>query len=70
MRISIKRRLAVRLAVAVGFAAAQAILAITALATPRPTSTIPPGQRLVLTVPITVAGAIRPPAMRRTQQPS
>jgi len=34
MRISIKRRLAVRLAIAVGFAAAQAILAITALATP------------------------------------
>jgi hypothetical protein len=34
MRISIKRRLAMRLAVAVGFAAAQAILATTALATP------------------------------------
>jgi hypothetical protein len=34
MRISIKRQLAIRLAVAVGFAAAQAILATTALATP------------------------------------
>jgi hypothetical protein len=33
MRISIKRQLAIRLAVAVGFAAAQAILATTALAT-------------------------------------
>jgi hypothetical protein len=34
MRISIKRQLAIRLAVAVGFAAAQAILATASLATP------------------------------------
>jgi microcystin degradation protein MlrC len=34
MRISIKRQLAMRLAVAVGFAALQATLATTALATP------------------------------------
>jgi hypothetical protein len=59
-----------RLAVAIGFAALQAILATTSLAKTSVVHHRSARQHRVPTAPIVEAGAFRPRVMRRTQRPS